>query len=69
MESVLVGLAVLACPLGMGVMMWFMGRGMRGPRTEHTPASIETLREEHQRLGAEIDRLERSERPTSESRR
>ena len=69
METVLVGLAALACPLGMGLMMWFMGREMRGPRKEHTPASIETLREEHQRLGAEIDRLEASDRPVNEARR
>ena len=29
MESVLLGAAVLACPVGMGLMMWFMGKGMR----------------------------------------
>jgi hypothetical protein len=68
MESVLVGLAVLACPVGMGLMMWFMARGMRGQRKEHTPASIETLREEHRRLGAEIDRIEAADRPVSEAR-
>jgi hypothetical protein len=51
----------------MGAMMWFM---MRGNKSQHqsgreTPppdmgrhASLELLREEHDRLGAEIDRLE-----------
>jgi len=68
MESVLVGLAVLACPVGMGLMMWFMARRMRGQRKQHTPASIETLREEHRRLGAEIDRIEAADRPVSEAR-
>jgi hypothetical protein len=61
MESVLVGLAVLACPVGMGVMMWFMAKGMRsGSKVDReAPASLEELHAEHRRLGAEIDRLER----------
>ncbi len=59
MDGIFLGLAVLACPLGMGVMMWFMARGMR-PKKEQPamPPSLETLREEHRRLGGEIERLE-----------
>jgi hypothetical protein len=60
METVLLSLVALACPIGMGTMMWFMARGMSGQRKhEATPASLETLREEHRRLGDEIERLER----------
>ena len=62
MENVLVAIAVLACPIGMGLMMFFMARGMRGgdrdrPR-ETAPQDVDSLREEHRRLGAEIERLE-----------
>lgn len=61
MSDVLVGLAVLACPVGMGVMMWMMGKGMRSgavkPRPTQAPTA-EQLREEHRRLGAQIERLE-----------
>ncbi len=59
MEAILLSVAALACPVGMGVMMWFMARGMRGNRDEPaTPPSLETLREEHRRLGTEIERLQ-----------
>jgi len=63
MESLLLGAAVLACPLGMGLMMWFMARGMKGKRDDSTPASLETLREEHRRLGDDISRLESADSP------
>lgn len=57
MENGLLGLAALACPVGMGLMMWFMGKGMR-KGAKDAPSSVEELREEHRRLGAEIERLE-----------
>jgi hypothetical protein len=31
MQSVLLGVAALACPVGMGLMMWMMMRGERRP--------------------------------------
>lgn len=65
MEGALPVLALLACPVGMGLMMWFMGRGMRsdeGRAKSGRPTSVETLRSEHARLGAELDRLEPNER-------
>lgn len=61
MENVLLSLAFLACPVGMGLMMWFMAKGTRKdavPAPTPADASVEELREEHQRLGDEIERLE-----------
>jgi hypothetical protein len=59
-ENVLLGLAALACPVGMGLMMWFMAKGTRkgGKADDEASASLDGLRAEHRRLGAEIDRLE-----------
>jgi hypothetical protein len=58
-ENVLLGLAALACPVGMGLMIWFMAKGTRKrDRAHEAPANLEDLRAEHRRLGAEIDRLE-----------
>ncbi len=60
MENVLLGLAALACPVGMGVMMWFMAKGTRNDARGdgEAPGSLDELRAEHRRLGAEIERLE-----------
>jgi hypothetical protein len=67
MENVLLSLAVLACPVGMGLMMWFMARGMRsGSKTDREAVTgLEELQAEHRRLGAEIERLERDSSPRS----
>lgn len=64
MESVLIPLALLACPIGMGLMMWFMSKGMRGrgdkeQKTPESPDEVARLRAEQQRLASEVERLER----------
>jgi hypothetical protein len=56
-EGVLFAVAVLACPVGMLLMGWFMARGMRNSKQEES-SSVDDLRAEHRRLGAEIERLE-----------
>ncbi len=70
MEALFPALALLACPVGMGLMMFFMARGNRSSQADATPTprgpstgpdhpmSLEVLREEHRRLGEEIERLE-----------
>lgn len=63
MENAVLLLAVLACPVGMGVMMWMMSRGRAKeedaaePRSSQ-PASLEVLREEQRHIEGEIQRLE-----------
>lgn len=66
MMSILPSLALLACPIGMGLMMWFMGKGHRdktspNPQVESAPPpSLEHMREEQRRLEARISELETS---------
>ncbi len=58
MSEVLLSLAVLACPVGMGAMMFLMARGMKKKSSESVPASLETLRTEHARMGEDLARAE-----------
>lgn len=55
MDALLLGLLVLACPLGMGVMMWMMMRGSgaqaSGSQGDQSAAA------EVARLRAEVDQL------------
>jgi hypothetical protein len=68
MQNLAIAAAALACPVSMSLMMWFMAKA--GRRTEHTEAqrelSLDQLRAEHRRLGAQIDGLE--DRPPAGTR-
>ncbi|MGW5051428.1 hypothetical protein [Actinokineospora sp. NPDC004072] len=57
MESLLLGIAALACPVGMGLMMWLMMRGQRKNTGE------DTGQQQVAQLRAEIDQL-KAERET-----
>jgi hypothetical protein len=60
MRDVVPYLAVLACPVGMGLCMWLMNRGHREDRGADRP-SLEELREQHRRVSAELEAAERRE--------
>jgi hypothetical protein len=53
----------------MGAMMWFMAKGMRkqdsDPQAPVAP-SLEQLREEHSRLGEQIERLQDGDPTTTQ---
>ena len=65
MEGLLLGLVALACPVSMGLMMWFMAKGARRGEDGGADAapSLDDLRAEHRRLGAEVERLQGGSRP------
>ena len=67
MPELLYTLAVLACPVGMGLMMWMMHRGAHGGGQVESPAEKQA---ELSALRAEIDALradrEESARPRAE---
>jgi len=63
MEQLLYALPVLACPVGMGAMMWFM---MRGKSEKPTDAGLTRAQsDEIARLQTELDDV-RSTRPSSD---
>jgi hypothetical protein len=54
MQALLLWVAVLACPVGMGLMMWMMMRG----QSNHTDASEDhSWQQEVQALRLEIEQL------------
>jgi len=55
MEQIFYGMAVLACPLGMGAMMWLMMRS--GKKTSAEAAPTEASAAELAQLRADLDRL------------
>ena len=56
----LLAVCALACPVGMGAMMWFMSRGSRSNDAPpaRPPSTLDDLRHEHERLGTQIESLE-----------
>jgi hypothetical protein len=63
MKEILLAVPLLACPVGMGLMMWFMSRGMRRTdRDDRTSdaSSLASLRAEQAELEREIVRREAS---------
>jgi hypothetical protein len=63
MSELFYSLAILACPVGMGLMMWFMMRGTNQPAT--APADDVEL----SRMRAEIDQLRAAQRDSAASER
>lgn len=56
-------LALLACPVGMGLMMFFMMRGGKQSSPTQSPATVNTA--ELARLRAEIDQLQAAQRDSA----
>jgi hypothetical protein len=52
MSELFYSLAILACPVGMGVMMWFMMRG-----SKEQPAAMTADEAQLSQMRAEIDQL------------
>jgi hypothetical protein len=57
-------LALLACPIGMGLMMWMMMRSRKPP----APTSAESSDNELARLRAEVDQLRAEQQPNTDRR-
>jgi len=65
MPEALYALALLACPVGMGLMMWFMMRGGKHPRPEAPPersAQLSASDAAVAALRAEVDQLRAEQR-------
>ena len=68
MQAVFYGLAVLACPVGMGLMMWMMMRGQKNnPDGGDSSAQGSGSQQQVDQLRAEIDQL-KADRVTQRGR-
>ncbi|MFF5757413.1 hypothetical protein [Streptomyces longwoodensis] len=65
MDNLLYLLPVLACPLGMGLMMWLM---MRPKHSAQAPTGTDADRQELMRLRKEIDALRDERTPQDDPR-
>jgi hypothetical protein len=64
MPELFYSLAILACPVGMGVMMWLMMRG-----NGHGQPAVAADDAELARMRAEIDQLRAAQRDTGPAQR
>jgi len=65
MPTIFYSLAILACPVGMGLMMWLMMRGTKGTEAVVPTGHEDPTGAELARLRAEIDQLEAAQREAS----
>jgi hypothetical protein len=61
METVLLAIVALACPLGMLLMGVFMWKGMRSTHEPGAERNLDELRAKQRKLSGEIERLEQAE--------
>ena len=66
MENALLALPLLACPVGMLLMMWMMGRHRHSGQGRSDASSVADLRAQQRRISAQIDRLEQERAPAED---
>ena len=67
-EYLLVALILLACPVGMGLMVWWMVRyASQSPKGAAPVGGLDAREAEVIRLRAELDQLKAAQRESSES--